>query len=152
MSDQTIDILKVSNRILTYLGYVSLAVLLVWEGILDANKFWLTIFVCGAGFLIVTVLRILYNSPRPYEKDGVEPLIDKTTVGKSFPSRHTFCMFMIAMSWIPWCWPIGALLLLCGCYMAFCRVLLRVHYPQDVIVGALLAIIFGVIGYHLYPW
>lgn len=141
-----------SNRILTITGYASLAILLIWEAIDDIDKFWLTVIVCGIGFIIVTILRIFYDSPRPYEKDGVEPLIEKTTVGKSFPSRHTFCMFMIAMSWLVWFWPIGILLLICGCYMAICRVLLRVHYPQDVIVGALLAMIFGLIGYHLLPW
>ena len=48
--------------------------------------------------MVVSVSRKIINEPRPYEKYGVPPVLDKDTSGKSFPSRHVFSVFVIAVT------------------------------------------------------
>ena len=47
--------------------------------------------------ILVTVIRALINAKRPYEVYDYTPAVHKDTKGKSFPSRHTVCAFIIAM-------------------------------------------------------
>ena len=64
----------------------------------------------------------------------------------SFPSGHSLCCFeaatALAMNRTKWAIPayVGAVL------VAVSRLFLFVHYPTDVICGALLGVLFGVLG------
>ena len=51
-------------------------------------------------FAGVTLLRVLVNETRPYERYGQPSVFHKTTKGKSFPSRHTACAFIIGMTFL----------------------------------------------------
>lgn len=141
-----------ANKILTIMGYVAYPLLLALVAIdhawADLAKF---IVVPGVGFVVLSVFRKLYNAPRPYEVLAIEPLIHKDTIGKSFPSRHTFSMMMIACSWLAWNLPVGIVLALCACAMACIRVIGGVHFPRDVVVGALFAVLCAIVGYALIP-
>ena len=76
-------------------------------------------------------------------------MLKKDTSGRSFPSRHVFSAFMLAMT-VFYLYPlIGCLLLACGCLLAVIRVISGVHEPRDVIAGAMIGIICGVIGYYV---
>ncbi len=67
----------------------------------------------------------------------------------SFPSRHVFSAFMIAMT----CLQVNVILaILCfvfGLYLAFFRVVSGMHFIRDVFWGAALGVICGVIGYYI---
>ena len=142
------------NRTATAIGYIAYPLLLILLAIFDLPALALRIAVPAAGFVIVSVFRYLYNAPRPYEGPSGRPaLIGKSTKGKSFPSRHTFCMFMIAFAWISWVpWGIapGCVLSALAVGMAVSRVALGVHYTRDVIAGAAAALAFSLIGYLLF--
>ena len=56
------------------------------------------VMVPAVSFVIVTLFRKMYNAKRPYEVYDFEPVIQKNTLGKSFPSRHVFSIFIIAMT------------------------------------------------------
>lgn len=143
--------LIVTNRILTGIGYVAYPLLLVLLFLFERELLARCIAVPAAGFLIVSAFRYIYNEPRPYEALSFKPVIAKDTSGKSFPSRHTFCMFMIAASWMTYAPWVGILLAVSGCAMAAIRVVCGVHYVKDVVAGALCAIVFAIIGYCLIP-
>ena len=49
----------------------------------------------GISFVAVSIFRKCYNAKRPYEIYDFKPLIPKDTIGKSFPSRHVFSIFVI---------------------------------------------------------
>lgn len=151
-SDGGVNALVTANRALTALGYVMYPVLLVLLGLFDQGMLVRCICVPAAGFVVVSAFRYVYDAPRPYELGGPMPPTGKRTKGKSFPSRHTFCMFTIACAWAVWQPVVGAVLLACGCFMACVRVRLGVHFPRDVVAGALCAIVFAIIGYGLIPW
>jgi membrane-associated phospholipid phosphatase len=60
-------------------------------------------------------------------------------------------MFMIAGSWLIFFKPVAFVLLMLGCILAITRVLGGVHFPKDVIAGALAALIWGHVCYIMLP-
>lgn len=99
------------------------------------------------GYIVCTVLRIVINAPRPYEKEEVDNLLNKKTTGKSFPSRHVFSIFIIAMTCFYYIPVFGIILYVLGVVLAILRVLSHVHYIRDVVCGAILAIAVGSLLY-----
>lgn len=144
--------LVAANKTLTAIGYIAYPLLLVLLAVLDQGLLVRCIVVPAAGFIICTIIRNAVDAPRPYEEGGPAPLIPKDTCGKSFPSRHTFCMFTIACTWLLWQPIVGAILLACACAMGVIRVIGGVHHLRDVLAGAALAIIVCAVGYLAIPW
>lgn len=141
-----------ANTALTAIGYVAYPLLLVLLALFDRELLARCIAVPAAGFAICTVMRDVVNASRPYEVTGRPPLIPKDTRGHSFPSRHTFCMFTIACTWLLWQPIVGCALLALACVMAAIRVKGGVHFLRDVIMGAALALAVCAIGYLVIPW
>lgn len=137
------------NKILTLFGYVGFVILIGIEWIQD-NPLWIrSVLVSGIAFLLVTWYRKVYNKQRPYEAFQILPAIQKETKGKSFPSRHVFSMFMVAMCWLVYNPVVGVVYLLAGIGMAWIRVIGGVHYPVDVVAGAAIGILSGIVGFWL---
>ena len=110
-----------------------------------------SILVPFVSFVVLSVARHYINAPRPYEKiEGLVPLYNKKTVGKSFPSRHTFSGFVIGTVALFFNLHIGAEVLVLSLVLAVCRILCGVHYLRDTIVGALFGIASGLIGMLLF--
>lgn len=115
----------------------------------DFTLLYRSVLIPGIAFIVVSVFRKKVSSPRPYEVYNFVPVIKKDTKGKSFPSRHVFSVFMVAMAYgqisvIAAMW-IGVV----GIILAFLRVVGGVHFIKDVIAGAAIAIICGGIGFGL---
>lgn len=133
------------NRGLTYLGYALYPLLLVLVLVTRQADFWRFLLVPGISFALLTLVRARIDEPRPYEVLNIDPLIHKDTRGKSFPSRHVSSIFVIAMAWLAYLPPVGATLLVLSALMAFVRVVGGVHWPHDVIAGALCGIAAGLL-------
>lgn len=146
-----VRVLALCNTTLTYLGYVAYPLLLVLVALRAPELLARMIVVPLALFVALSAFRYLYNASRPYEALDIDPLIRKSTVGKSFPSRHIFSMVMIALCWLRFCVPVGCALLVCAVVMAVIRVLGGVHFPRDVVAGALFAVVGGVLGLWIAP-
>ena len=135
------------NRVLTYGCYAAYPLLLAALAVQRDGRFWRAVLVPGISFVLLSLVRRLINAPRPYEALDIDPLIHKDTHGKSLPSRHVFSMFVIAMTFLWILPPLGVLLLICGAVLAAVRVIGGVHYPRDVIVGAVAGVLAGVVGF-----
>lgn len=107
------------------------------------------ILVPAVSFVLVTVFRKMLNVPRPYEKFDIPPVIAKDTKGKSFPSRHVFSVFIIAVTIFSSYPLLGILVGLIGVAMAVIRVFGGVHEIRDVVVGAVIGFVCGVIGFYV---
>lgn len=150
-------LIQALNRALTALGYVSYPLLVVLAALMQQDFLLPCIVVPGCSFILVTVLRYMVDETRPFVKLSYDPLLTCDKTGRSFPSRHAFCMFMIAASWLAFAkhlnWtslPIDifmCVLFVSAVLLALIRVLSGVHYLKDVIAGALFALILAHIGY-----
>lgn len=100
-------------------------------------------------FLAVSLMRILINSPRPYEVFDIpelEGLRACGRLGRSFPSRHVFSAFLIGVLWMPYSVTFGTAAIMLGIFMAVERVIFGIHFIKDVIAGAAIGTLSGVIG------
>ena len=129
------------NQLITTITYIMYPLMII-ELYLDDNPIiYVFVILPLVMFLLVSIFRNFYDAKRPYEIYEYEPIIDKKSLGRSFPSRHVFSIFVIAMSFFNINEYMGVLFLIMGMVLAVCRVLGGVHFPKDVIVGALLGIV-----------
>jgi len=105
-----------------------------------------TLIITGVPFITLSVMRVLINAPRPYEMLEFYEKKPKGKSGRSFPSRHVFSVFVIAAVIMPANVFLGITLALLGTALALFRVLLGIHFIRDVVAGALIGIISGVVG------
>lgn len=137
------------NQYLTRAVYIVYPVLLVVSAILPQKSFLRVLLAPAAAFVLVTLFRKLCNAQRPYEVWDAPPLIPRDKKGNSFPSRHTFSIYIIAVAagyvWLP----LGIILAVAGVFLASARVIARVHFVRDVIAGALLGVGLGILGFYI---
>lgn len=145
-----LQILNIVNSTITAIVYALYPLLLISLALNRDIRFWRALLVPGISFNIVTIFRKYYNAPRPYEVLDITPMIKKDTRGKSFPSRHVFSIYVIATTFYYINPPIGLALLGAGVVLAAIRVLGGVHFPKDVLVGAIAGIVSAVIGFLLW--
>lgn len=100
-------------------------------------------------FVVVSIFRNCIDSPRPYTKYPIHPLMYKEKKGESMPSRHMLSVTIIAMVWLYVYEPAGIILWLLSLVMGTLRVLAGVHFLKDIIAAALISIFFGYVGLWL---
>ena len=141
-------LLQWGNLIFSGIVYVAYPMLLIGLLIQKNPILYRTIIVPLDSFIILSVARYFINRKRPYEVYECEPAIHRDKKGNSFPSRHVFCVFVIATTFVGAGFPsAGILLFLVGIGIAGIRVYCGVHCFSDVVVGAVLGVLCGVIGF-----
>lgn len=139
--------LQVANKVLTGLFYGAYAALLVGVVVGGApDKVLPLALVPGLVFAALGWYRRRYNAPRPYELCAIEPVIARDGAGCSFPSRHAFSAFAVAVAWGAWCMPAAVVLVVCACLVAALRVMGGVHFAGDVVAGACVGCVTGVLA------
>ncbi|HLR36014.1 MAG TPA: phosphatase PAP2 family protein [Tissierellales bacterium] len=144
-----VKILKTVNNIITRFVYSIYPIVLIILALNRDIRFWRVLLTPGISFVIVSVFRNYLNAPRPYEVLDIIPIINKDTKGKSFPSRHVFSIFIIAMAFYYISVPMGLVLMFLGIVLGVTRVLGGVHFPKDVIAGAIIGILCGIFGFFI---
>ncbi len=142
-------LLNVLDKLITAITFLCYPILLGYLFLNRSSFLPEAVLVPGVSFMIVTVFRRLYDSKRPYELYDFEPIIHKSTLGKSFPSRHVFSIFIIGMTFMQVQVDLGIWFMLLGVLLAVIRVFGGVHFIKDVTVGAAAGIILGAIGYYV---
>ena len=142
-----LSLLRTFNRFMTvvmpivYLGL--LVTTYLQEGL--GKQVWIYVFVPASGFVILSLLRKKINAPRPYEEWTIKPLLDRDSPGQSMPSRHVFSATIISMACFHASLSLGIILLVLSAFLGLVRVLGGVHYPKDVVVAYICALVWGVI-------
>ena len=103
------------------------------------------VFIPASGFVILSLLRKKINAPRPYEVWEIIPLLDRDSPGQSMPSRHVFSATIISMACLHTSLTMGMICLTLSAFLGLVRVLGGVHFPKDVLVGYICALVWGVI-------
>ena len=103
------------------------------------------LFIPASGFVILSFLRKKINAPRPYEEWDIKPLLDRDSPGQSMPSSHVFSATIISMACLHTSLTMGMICLILSAFLGLVRVLGGVHFPKDVVVGYICALVWGVI-------
>ncbi len=148
------DYLTQLFELITMLGETTVLIILIailyfaYDKHLARRILFLTVFSMGVNGIVKNIVK----RPRPFSTGRVTSVRKKTATGYSFPSGHTqnistwstaFVMRYKRM-WIAVLAGVGILL------VAFSRMFLGVHYPSDVIAGAILGILISVAGSAMY--
>lgn len=88
-----------------------------------------------ARYGIVQALNLLYFRDRPYVALHLNPLV--YTTSSSFPSGHAAFFFALSTVMYYYNRKWGAIFFLASFIIAVARVIAGVHYPSDIVVGAL---------------
>ena len=137
------------NQLLTGVVFLVYPLYLAVLFIESDPKLLRAVLVPAISFVLVTVFRKIVNAPRPYEKFDIPPVIDKDTKGKAFPSRHVFSVFIIAVTIFCSHPGPGIVIGLIGVAMSVIRVLGGVHEVRDVVAGAVVGLVCGIVGFYI---
>lgn len=138
------------NRSITYFVYTVYPATVLLLAISQDARIYRVLLAPALSFILVSLFRKWLNAPRPYEVSKKKPIIPKETKGQSFPSRHVFSVFVIASTLYYINRPVGILLMVLGTLLAIIRVIGEVHYPKDVIAGAIIGLLSGFLGFYLF--
>ena len=97
-------------------------------------------------------IKDIFKLKRPIGEEGIRTLREETAIGYSFPSGHTqgaasFYGSMAIYMKKKAMYIIATIMIV---LIGFSRLYLGVHYPKDVIVGAILGVLTAWICYKLY--
>lgn len=141
--------INIVNKALTLIVYALYPSLLCYLFLFEREKLVRAVIIPALMLVIVSIIRKIINRPRPYTTLQIEPIIKKDKKGESMPSRHIFSVFMIAMTFM-YVEPILSVpLILIGIVLGLIRIIGGVHYPSDILVGALIGIASGIIGFFV---
>ena len=136
-------ILRFVYKLLPLVMLVAYPVLLVHVYFTDLQSLPKLVLVPMHVFLGVTLLRVIIDEQRPYERFDTPSVFGKTTKGKSFPSRRTASAFIIAMAfmYVDFWW--GMLAMLIALLIELSRIMAGAHYIHDVLAGMAISIVAG---------
>jgi undecaprenyl-diphosphatase len=91
----------------------------------------------GLALAIAHVAGILWDRPRPFVAHNAHSFLSHAA-DSSFPSDHATAAFAIAVAIFAYHRRTGLVLLFAAVVLSVARVALGVHYPSDILAGALL--------------
>ena len=100
--------------------------------------------VCG--LTCAMIIKPIVSRLRPYEMNTAVAMLVPPEIDASFPSGHTCFAFSAATVCFIYNKKLGVLMYAFASLIAFSRLYLYMHFPTDVICGALLGIICGILG------
>ena len=140
-------LLRTFNRFMTVVMpmiYLTLlAITYLQQGL--GKQVLMYVFIPASGFVILSFLRKKINAPRPYEEWDIKPLLDRDSPGQSMPSRHVFSATIISTACLHASLTMGMICLTLSAFLGLVRVLGGVHFPKDVVVGYICALVWGVL-------
>lgn len=142
-----LSLLRTFNRLMTVVMPIVYLTLLTTTYFQEGfgKQILIYVFIPATGFVTLSFLRKKINAPRPYEKWDIKPLLDRDSPGQSMPSRHVFSATIISMAYLHASLSVGVILLVLSALLGLVRVLGGVHFPKDVVVGYICALVWGVI-------
>jgi len=146
VTNTTLPICIATPVIIYSIGFLDKDATLKEKGLVIGGSF------AGTG-IITLAMKYGFNRERPYETfPFIEPLV--TSITPSFPSGHTSSAFSTAtsLSLVFPKWYVIAPSFLWAGSVGYSRMRLGVHYPSDVLVGAIIGAGTAYLTYKLNLW
>jgi len=136
-----------------YLGYLLVCFLLAWlswDFLFKKERYLKTIKIVvlslGAALfsrlIIVEIIRWFYFRPRPFIALQVHQLLEHSA-SSSFPSGHAAFFFALSAVIYFYNKKAGLLFFAASFLIGLARIFVGIHYPLDILAGALIGIFFG---------
>ena len=101
--------------------------------------------------IVTFTLKPLVDRVRPCFVEAIQsPLLEMAYTDPSFPSGHAASSFAVATAIFCCNKKWGVLALLAAALMGFTRLYLFVHYPTDVLAGAVIGALCGYLAWRMY--
>jgi len=132
-----------------YLAYILVAAFLglfLYKSISRFDKIALFVTAAAGAILgrgvLVEIIRFFYHHPRPVVAlPQIQPLIFESSY--SFPSGHATLFFMLSAVIYHYNKKIGVIFFILSAFMGLARIAAGVHYPLDILGGAILGILIA---------
>ena len=99
-----------------------------------------TIIAIVMSMVILFILNGAFFRPRPFTSLSNVPLLFYHNTDSSFPSNAATIAFVMAISVLMYNRKVGGVMLALAVYVGLARVLCGVHYPLDIVSGAMLGL------------
>lgn len=106
-------------------------------------------------WLAVEIIKAITDRARPFTLLTQARIIGWRELGRSFPSGHTAQSFFIASlvaHHLPLLPGVAVVVYLLATLVAITRMYVGAHYPRDVVAGALLGLVWGLLSVLLNPY
>lgn len=140
-----------SDKVLTAVCYTLYPAYEIYLSFVDRYMLIKTLTVPAASFVVISLLRMFINTKRPSEICGLSPILSQTRCNRSFPSRHVFSAFAIAMAFAQSDMRLGVIFCFIGTLIAVLRVAGGVHFVRDVLAGAFAGLASCAL-YQIFPF
>lgn len=124
--------------------------------LLAANfkKYWKIIIVSSLSafvsrFIVGAVIKWLWFRPRPFVAMDVNQLVYYNPLESSFPSGHALFYFALSMAMYLFNKKLGMIFYAFTLLIVFSRVFVGIHWPSDILAGAVIGTIVGWAVYKL---
>jgi undecaprenyl-diphosphatase len=124
---------------------------ILWTYLYRLRGFLVFVFLVatlGISDKVGSLFKHFIQRPRPFDT-GMEVIQRSAAGGFSFPSNHAinmFCMAFFLSTFFP---NSRFLVFTMAVLVAFSRIYNGVHYPSDVVGGAVIGAVFGILGSHV---
>ncbi len=131
--------------------YGVIFILFIWVIFFSKRKmFNLSLLFLSSFFSWITaaILKIIFHVDRPFITEGIIPLYKET--GLSMPSEHMAVFSAIAISMFLIDKRAGVLFSIIAIFIGFSRIIIGVHYPIDILAGAIVGLIISLITIKIF--
>lgn len=136
-------ILKFMAECLIYLAPIMLIVLWFWQAASKKNALRATFAGLAAWLMAANILGRLINRSRPFESGEIHELIFHRPT-YSFPSDHAAFLFALGFSfWLSGYKKLAVAIFISAIAISAARIAVGVHFPSDVISGAILGVLIA---------
>ena len=100
-------------------------------------------------YITALVLKVIFHAPRPFiALSNIHPLVLETP-HDSFPSGHATAFFALAVALYTYDKVWGSIFLVVAVLVSLSRIISGVHFPGDVIAGAIIGSVVGYLVHYL---
>lgn len=131
--------------------YMVIALLLAWA-VLQKHKRMFSfslIFLSGfSAWLFSNIFKNIFAVNRPFMTHDIIPLVFEK--GHSFPSMHASIFFALAFATYSLDRNVGIFMYILAILIGISRMIIGVHYPVDILGGAVLGLIIGFVFVKIF--
>lgn len=129
--------------VLIWLMFFGLVVLWVVDGKIKKETVIHAAFSCLIAYIVTELVKTFFPTLRPFQFNGGLPLTLTVPSDGAFPSSHSAIGFALAITILKHDKKVGVLYLIMAGLVGIARIMAHVHYPIDIIAGALIGTIIS---------